>query len=244
MKLFKNKDLSKKIDKNRIPKHIAFILDGNGRWAQKRGLPRTAGHKAGIKAVRETVLNALEMGIGYISLYAFSTENWNRPQEELDYIFNQLKEYVDSDLSEYVEKGIKLVTSGDITKFPKDIYEAMKRGVEETKNCAKLVVNLCVNYGGRDDIITAVNKIIKAGVKKVTEKEFSNYLYTAGMPDPDLIVRTSGERRLSNFLMYQGAYSEFYFPKIYWPEFNKKQLQLAIIEFQGRDRRFGKIKKK
>ena len=235
MRLFAKKP---KMDLNNIPNHVAFIMDGNGRWATKRGLPRTAGHKAGIEALRCVIQRATELGIKIISLYAFSTENWKRPVAEVEEIFNLLREYLNEDTSKLVEQGVKVVTMGDISKLPNDIREAIERCVKETKNCDKYTFNVGINYGGRPEIIRAVNNIITAGVKSVTEKEFSQYLYTANLPDPDFIVRTSGEMRLSNFMPYQSAYSEFYFPKTFWPDFREKELDIAVLEYQKRHRRY------
>lgn len=238
--LIRNKQ---KVDKSRLPNHMAFIIDGNGRWANKRGLPRTVGHKYGVEAVKNTVENCLELGIKVISFYTFSTENWNRPKEEIDQLFKMLRDYIDEDTSKYEARGIKFMTSGDLSKLPKDIIDAVKKAKEKTKNNTKMIVNIAINYGGRQEIIRAVNSIIKKGIKEVTVESFKNYLYTSGLPELDFLVRTSGELRLSNFMLYQTAYSEFYFPKVYWPAFNKKELNKALIAFQSRKRRFGSIKK-
>lgn len=243
MGLFKNRKRTE-IDKTKIPNHIAFIVDGNGRWANKRGLPRTVGHKYGVEAVKNTIFNSYDLGIKVISFFTFSTENWKRPKEEIDAIFNILREYLNENLDEYIGKGIKIITCGDISKLPKDIFEAILNAKEKTKNCDKMIVNMAINYGGRDDIITAVNKIISEKVNKVDEKSFANYLYTNQISDPDFIIRTSGEYRISNFMLYQGAYSELYFTKTYWPDFDKNELIIAIKDFQGRNRRFGKISTK
>lgn len=235
--------LQKQIDMARLPHHMAFIIDGNGRWAKKRGLPRTIGHKAGVETVKNTVEYCLEIGIKVASFYTFSTENWNRPKAEIDEIFNLLRDYINKNTDEYKAKGVKLITSGDLTKLPSDIQKALKKAKEQTKNNSKLIVNIAINYGGRDEIIKAVNNLIKKGVKSVTKETFAKELYTANLPELDIIVRTSGERRLSNFMLYQSAYSELYFPKIYWPAFNKKEFYKALIEYQKRNRRFGAIKK-
>ncbi len=231
----------KKLNPNNLPVHVAFILDGNGRWAKRRGMPRPMGHKAGIIACKETVKNCLDLGIKVVSYYAFSTENWNRPQEEIDTIFSLLRDFIKNDLDDVFANDVKLVVSGDYTKFPQDLVEELELNMEKTKNNTKLILNLCINYGGRPEIIRAINNIIASGVKQVDEKLVSSYLYTANLPDPDFVVRTSGENRISNFMLWQNAYAEFYFPKVLWPDFNKKELIKALIEYQGRNRRFGKI---
>jgi undecaprenyl diphosphate synthase len=243
MSIFK-KDKQHLIIESKKPTHIAFIIDGNGRWAKKRGFPRTTGHKFGVEAVGNTIKNCLELGIKYISFYTFSTENWNRPKEEIDAIFELLREYIEKDTKDYEKNNIKFVTSGDLKKLPKDITAEIEKAKEKTKNNTAMVVNMAINYGGRDEIILAVNNIIKEGKTEVDKESFKNYLYTANMPDPDLIIRTSGEMRTSNFMPYQAVYSEWYFPKTYWPDFNKSSLVEAILNYQKRNRRFGVIKRK
>lgn len=225
-----------------IPTHVAFILDGNGRWAQRRGLNRTAGHKAGIVACKATVKNCFDLGIKIVSFYAFSTENWNRPKEEIDTIFSLVRDFVNTDLKEIESYDAKLVVSGDYSKFPADLIKALEDCLERTKNGKTFILNMCINYGGRAEIVRAVDNIIKSKINAVSEDNFSNYLYTADLPDPDLIVRTSGEQRISNYMLWQCAYSEFYFPKVYWPDFDKKELLKALTEFGKRNRRFGRIK--
>lgn len=229
------------IDMSNLPTHIAFIMDGNGRWAIKRKLSRTLGHKAGIEALRRVLDRSVMLGIKIISLYAFSTENWKRPKDEVDEIFRLLREYLNEDTKKIVEQGIKIVTMGDLSKLPEDIRQAFEKVIFDTKNCTKHIFNIGINYGGRPEIIRAVNSIIASGVKNIDEQDFKKYLYTVDLPDPDFIVRTSGEMRLSNFMPYQSAYSEFYFPKTYWPDFKEKELDNAIIEYQSRCRRFGAI---
>ena len=226
MGLFKGKKID--IDMNRLPNHIAFIIDGNGRWAKSKGLPRKFGNKVGVDKIEETVNNCLDLGLKQISFYCFSTENWNRPKDEVDTIFELLREFLSKNL--------------DISKFKEDLQEKILNIVDQTKNNDKLKVNICLNYGGRAEIVRAVNNIIKSGEISIDEDSFKKYLYTSELTDPDLIVRTSGEYRISNFMLYQLAYSEFYFPKVLWPDFNKKELLLAINNFQSRKRRFGSIK--
>lgn len=240
MSLFKRKNV--KIDVNKLPLHIAFIIDGNGRWAKNKGMPRTYGHKVGVDAVKNTVNNCLELGIKQVSFYCFSTENWNRPKDEIDAIFNLMREYLSNYKDEYASKGVKLYVSGDISKLPVDLQEKIKDMITQTKDNNKIMVNICLNYGGRAEIIRAVNKIIEDKLTNVTEQDFKNYLYTKDFADPDLIVRTSGEYRISNFMLYQLAYSEFYFPKTYWPDFDKKELMKALKSYSSRTRKFGSIK--
>lgn len=223
-----------------MPKHIAFIADGNGRWATRRGLPRFEGHRVGADAVEKVMNRCVDLGIEVVSFYLFSTENFARPKAEVDYIFDLFRKWKDK-ADEYKDKGIKFHLMGDISLFPKDMQEILKDLEEKTKDSTKCVFNMGFGYGARHEIASAVNKIIASGVKNVTESEISNYLYTAGLPDPDLIVRASGEQRLSNFMLYQAAYSEFYFPKLHWPDFNADVVDDCIRAFQKRKRRFGKV---
>lgn len=236
-----------KIDYNNLPKHIGIILDGNGRWATKRGLPRELGHKEGVEAIKRVVQAAKEIGIKVVSMYAFSTENWKRKQSEVDAIFDLLRKYLKSQegsKDSFLGKNIQVRTMGDITKLPTDVYNLLENLKNETKDCDGLVLNLGLNYGGRSEIISAIKSIPKDKIDSLTEQDFLSYLYTAGLPELDLVIRASGEQRLSNFMLYQCAYSEFYFPKTLWPDFNKKHLEKAIISYQTRDRRFGMIKEK
>ncbi len=232
---------SKKIDYERLPQHIAFIMDGNGRWAKKRGLLRTAGHKKGVDSLEKVVKHSKKLGIKVISFFAFSTENWKRPKEEVDYIFGLIEDYLKDNKQKFVENDIKLNIIGDITKLRKPLQKHLVDVQGMTQNCGSIIVNICLNYGSRDEIIRAINAIIKDGIKEVDDEILRRYLQTHGIVDPDLIVRTSGEYRLSNFMLYQGAYSELYFPKVHWPDFDEKQLEKAIIEYQKRNRRFGSI---
>lgn len=236
---FKKKN-KKEIDLGNMPKHIAFIADGNGRWAQKRGLPRVEGHKVGEEAIQKVLKRCIELNIPVVSFYCFSTENFSRPKSEVDFIFNLFRKYKDK-IDDYVNEGVKFRLMGDINLFPEDMQETLAELIEKTKDCKKCTFNFGFGYGSRHEIITAVNELIASGVTNITEEEFSNYLYTAGLPDPDLIVRASGEQRLSNFMMYQAAYSEFYFPKTHWPDFNADVVDECIIAYQSRKRRFGKI---
>lgn len=240
MGLFKKNKVEVNMDN--LPNHIAFIIDGNGRWAKQKGMPRKFGHKVGVDKIEETINNCLELGVKELSFYCFSTENWNRPKDEIDAIFNLLEEFLSKGAEDYIKKGIKVYASGDIARFGDSLQNKILNIIEKTKNNDKMKVNICLNYGGRAEIIRAVNNIIKSGVEEVDENSFKNYLYTSELSDPDLIVRTSGEFRISNFMLYQMAYSEFYFPKVLWPDFNKDELLLAIQSFQSRKRRFGSIK--
>ena len=224
----------------KLPNHIGFIVDGNGRWAKKRKLNRTMGHKFGVEAVKKIISALLDLNIKYSSFFVFSTENFKRSKEEVDNIFDLLREYIKTDLEEFNKKGIRLVISGDITKLPKDLQINLQDCLERTKNNDNLIVNMCLNYGGQQEIVRACNKIIEDKLEKVNEKTFKNYLYSSELPSLDLVIRTSGELRISNFMLYDLAYAEFYFTKTYWPSFDKKGLLKALKEYQKRDRRFGK----
>lgn len=239
MKLFSKKY---KLDMEKLPNCVAFIIDGNGRWAKKRGMPRMLGHQAGIDAVKKTIDDAEILGLKEIIFYCFSTENWNRPKEEVDGLFNLFRKFANEEASSYENRNFKFCLIGDRSRIPTDILEKIEEIEKNTENCTKMKVGICINYGGRNDIVNAVNNLLSEGKNSVTEAEFSSYLYTKNFSDPDLIVRTSGEMRMSNFLLYQMAYSEFYFTDIFWPDFNQKELNKAIYTFQKRNRRFGAIK--
>ncbi|MDY2696026.1 MAG: isoprenyl transferase [Eubacteriales bacterium] len=227
---------------NKKLNHLAIIMDGNGRWAIKRGKPRLYGHKAGIESFKRVIKACGELGIGVLSVFAFSTENWTRPQEEVDGIMNLVTEFCEQDLDNLITNGVKVVTMGDLSKLPQRLQDSVNYVIEKTKNNNKLILNIGINYGARAEILRAVNNIIKDGIKECDEQTFNSYLYTANLPDPDLIIRASGEKRLSNFMLYQCAYSEFYFPKVHWPDFNKKVIEKAIKVYQKRNRRFGGLK--
>ncbi|MEG1751679.1 MAG: polyprenyl diphosphate synthase [Clostridia bacterium] len=226
--------------KNKIPTHVGIILDGNGRWATRRGLPRGAGHKKGIEAVKKTVNASLELGIKVLSLFCFSTENWKRDKTEINGIWQLVREYISSTLQEFQDKNIKIRTMGDLTKLPKDVMEQIEDVKEKTKNNNALIVNLAINYGGRADIIMAVNKL-RGSENEITETQFLNNLQSAGLPSLDLVIRTSGEMRISGFMLFECAYAELLFPKVLWPNFSKKHLLKAIKQFNFRERRFGGI---
>lgn len=225
-----------------LPKHIGIIMDGNGRWATKRGLPRNLGHQEGIKAVARTIDALIKYKIEAVTFFAFSTENWKRSNQEIDGIFELLRDYIASQHDDFVEKNVKVTSIGDLSKFPKDLVEELEKIKQKTKNNTGLIVNLALNYGGIDDIVQAVNKLLKEGKNVITADDISHNLYTNFLPDPDFVIRTSGEQRVSNFMIYQIAYSELYFPKVLWPDFDEKQLFKALLEFQKRDRRYGGIK--
>lgn len=235
----------KEIDPNNIPAHIGFIMDGNGRWAVKRGLPRTAGHRAGVDALTRVVEACRDYGVKTVSVYAFSTENFNRSNKECQFIFDLITKFAKDKAEELKKNDTKLVVCGDLSYSPKlnkKTIDALEYAVEQTKNCKTYTLNLCFSYGGHHEILVAVNKLIDAGKKNLTEKDVESALYTAGQPNPDLIVRASGEQRLSNFLLWQSAYAELYFPKTHWPDFNKDTVKECILEYQTRNRRFGNVK--
>lgn len=227
------------INKENIPKHIAFIMDGNGRWATKRGLARNLGHKAGADAMKKVITACYNYGVEVVTFYCFSTENWKRPKSEVDGIFSLAKKYFKENEASLIEKGIQIRTMGDISCLPCGATEAINEVCEKTKHLSKMVVNLAVNYGGRSEILRAVNNLISDGVKKVDDALFREYLYTTSLPDPDIVVRTSGEERVSGFLLYQLAYSEFYFTSTHWPDFNEEEVEKVIISYQKRNRKFG-----
>ncbi|ADE57006.1 MULTISPECIES: isoprenyl transferase [Aminobacterium] len=225
-------------------KHIAIIMDGNGRWAKKRHLPRLLGHRAGVKAVERTVRAAADFGIPYLSLYAFSTENWKRPKTEVKGLMSLFRYYINKKVQELVKEDVRLRFAGRTKELPKDIQEIIHEAENETEKGQRLQLIVCLNYGGRQEIVDAVQKLLKDGYKgKVTEETIRSYLYLPDLPDPDLIIRTSGEYRLSNFWLWEGSYSEFYFSSLLWPDFNKEALQEAILSYEKRDRRYGGIQR-
>jgi len=239
-------ELTAAINAESIPRHVAVIMDGNGRWAAERGLPRHEGHRQGVETVRSTVRNSSELGIGVLTLFAFSTENWQRPVSEVNFLMSLPGRYFDSELPELIRNNVQVRLIGDSKKLPRRVQKAVNDGSEATKNNTGMILNFALNYGSRSEIITAVNRLLEdAGrgrVKgKVNEEIFSRYLYTAGIPDPDLLIRTSGEQRISNFLLWQLAYSELYFTDVYWPDFSKVHLLEAVYEYQKRKRRFGGV---
>jgi len=223
-----------------LPKHIAFIMDGNRRWASALGKNRMSGHNEGGKSLKNMIKALAEIkGISHASFFAFSTENWNREQSEVDHIFEVAFKLLDENKELFRKLNIKLVAIGDLSRFPEDVRSCLISTMDETKNNTGLVVNLAVNYGGRDDIVHSVNNLIKQGEKEVTIEKISQNLYSYPSPDVDLVIRTSGERRISNFMLFQMAYSELYFTKTTWPDFGKRELYKALIDYSKRNRRFG-----
>lgn len=230
-------------DSDRLPVHVAIIMDGNGRWALKRGLPRLAGHKAGTENLRRVIRACVEFGVKYLTIYAFSTENWGRPPAEVNGLLRILEDVIDKELRELDEQGVCLRHIGRLEQLPSHLQKKVREAVELTKNNSRLFLNVAFNYGGRDEILQAVKQMIHDGVgaEDVSPEIFSRYLYTSGTPDPDLIIRTSGELRISNFLIWQAAYSEWYVTPTYWPDFNKEEFKKALETYATRDRRYGKV---
>lgn len=229
-----------------IPTHIAIIMDGNGRWALSRDLPRLAGHRAGTENLRKVIEACVEFGIRYLTIYAFSTENWGRPTEEVQGLMHILEDVIDRELQELNEQGVQLHHMGRLEQLSPILQEKVVNAIEFTRDNQRLVLNIAFNYGGRDEIVCAFQHMILDGVQleDINEELVSSYLYTAGAPDPDLIIRTSGELRGSNFLIWQGAYSEWYFTPTFWPDFDKEQLRIALEEYSHRQRRFGRTNSK
>lgn len=238
-------DLLKLIDLKKLPKHIAIIMDGNGRWAKRKFLPRYFGHQEGMKRVIDIVSASSKLGIECLTLYAFSTENWKRPEEEIDSLMKILVLYIRKELSILVENDVKLNIIGDFSKLPTLARTEVKKAVFETENNKGMNLNIALNYGGRDEIIHGIKSLLKdyklgnIDIDNLNSENFADYLYTKGQPDPDLLIRPSGELRLSNFMLYQIAYTEFWFSDILWPDFSEYRLYEAIIDFQKRNRRFG-----
>ncbi|CCH47246.1 isoprenyl transferase [Pseudodesulfovibrio piezophilus] len=230
------------MDTTSIPAHIAIIMDGNGRWAKQRGLPRTEGHKAGTETARTVVSRCHELGIKHLTLYTFSKENWSRPKAEVKTLFELLTAFLKREEKSLKEQGVKLNVLGDINDMPMTVRQVLKHVMRQTQECSTMTLNLALNYSGRDEILRATRALLEKGLEssEITEEIFSNELWTAGQPDPDLIIRTSGELRLSNYLLFQCAYSELYFTDIYWPDFSSDELDKALVELGHRQRRFGK----
>ncbi|MES2504135.1 MAG: isoprenyl transferase [Myxococcota bacterium] len=229
-----------------LPKHIAIIMDGNGRWAKQRGLGRLEGHRAGTDSAADIVRYAGELGISYLTLYAFSSENWSRPKEEISGLMNLLKNYLKKDASELIEKGVRVRTIGSTDKLPLMLQRSLSAICEKTKHGTKLNLTLALSYGSRDEIVKASQKIAqdvvdkKIAIKNISEQLFEKYLETKDLPDPDLFIRTSGEMRLSNFLLWQLSYSELYITPVFWPDFKRANLDEALESYASRNRRFGK----
>ena len=237
MALFKNKN-----EERVLPEHIAIIMDGNGRWAKKRSLPRTAGHIAGAKTFKNIARYCNKIGLKYLTVYAFSTENWKRPKDEVEGIMNLLRDYL-KDAENFKDENIKVKFIGDLEPLADDIKELIKKDEDGSKDATGLNLNIAINYGGRDEITKAVKRIVASGIspEDITEQTVSDHLYTKGMPDPDFIIRPSGEYRLSIYLIWQSAYAEYWFSDILWPDFTPKHLEKAIDEYNHRNRRFGGV---
>jgi len=226
-----------------IPTPVAIIMDGNGRWAQKRGLPRLAGHRAGTENLREIIKACVEFGVKYLTIYAFSTENWGRPADEVDGLMHILEDVIDQELEELHQQGVQLVHIGQLERLDPSLRDKVKKSIDLTKHNHRLTVCIAWNYGGRDEIVCAIKRIIEDGLKpeEICDDVVSHYLFTTGIPDPDLIIRTSGEMRISNFLIWQSAYSEWFVTPILWPDFNRDEFRKALIDFGQRDRRYGLV---
>src|SRR5512137_1099305 len=231
------------VSRLKVPNHVAIIMDGNGRWALKRGLPRLAGHKAGTENLRRIIKACVEYGVKYLTIYAFSTENWGRPREEVQGLLRILEDVIDKELNELDQQGVQIRHLGRLDQLAPALQEKVIDAVETTKQNTTLVLNVAFNYGGRDEIVNAIQQMLRDGVQPqtVTPELVSKYLYTAGVPDPDLIIRTSGELRISNFLIWQAAYSEWYVTPTYWPDFDKEEYRRALETFAQRDRRYGGV---
>ena len=229
-----------------IPAHVAIIMDGNGRWAKARGLPRLAGHRAGTKNLRRVIRAAADAGIKHLTFYAFSTENWSRPEDEVKGLLALLAEFIETELQELHKEGARLLHIGHLEGLGPSLRKKVEDAIELTKNNTRIDVVLAFNYGGRDEIVCAIQKLIKAGVTfdEVDVKMVSDAMFTAGTPDPDIVIRTSGEKRSSNFLTWQTVYSEWFFPDVLWPDFNEEDLRIILDAYQNRDRRFGGSSKK
>lgn len=225
-----------------VPKHIAIIMDGNGRWAKEQGKPRTYGHYVGTDNVRNIAIKANEMGVEVLTLYAFSTENWKRPQEEVDYLMSLPKVFINKFLSELMEKNIRIQAIGDLSKVPLETRNVLLKAINDTANNTAMTLVFAINYGSRSEIVRAANLCIQEGISQISEEDISNHLYTKDYPEIDLLIRTSLDYRLSNFLLWQLSYAEFYFTDVHWPDFDGEQFELAIAKFNERNRRFGGLK--
>jgi len=236
------------LDRSKLPRHVAVIMDGNGRWAKERGKPRIFGHRAGIKSVRAVVEAAAELGLAALTLYAFSSENWRRPKMEVKELMNLLIKFLKRELQEFNANQIRLNTIGRIDDLPAEVQEQLRFTVDQTRSNTGLILTLALNYGGQNEILDAVKKVLytleqkQISVEALTPEVFATYLSTAGLPELDLMIRTSGEMRISNFLLWQVAYAELYVTKVLWPDFGKQQFYEALLDYQQRSRRFGRIK--
>ena len=234
-------ELREKLDRDSLPKHVAIIMDGNGRWAVRRGMPRILGHKRGAETVRNVVEQCRKLGIKVLTLYAFSDENWGRPRQEISFLMDMLGSYLRSEIATMKANGIRFRSIGRTERLPKTALKWVEKAAAETAENTGMVLNLALSYGGRGEILEAVRRMQASGgvPDDLTEERFSSHLDTAGLPDPDLIIRTSGEKRISNFLLWQSAYAELYFTDVLWPDFDEKELLAALLDYQRRQRRFG-----
>lgn len=230
------------VDPKKLPEHVVIIMDGNGRWAKKKNLDRISGHREGMKSVRAVVKGSKDLGIKHITLYAFSAQNWSRPKKEVKALMELLRQYLLKEGDKLSENNVRLNAIGRLHELPEDVYEVLTQTMEKTRHCKDLTLTLALSYGGREEIVDAVKKIASNGKlspEKIDQTNFSNYLYTGDLPEPDLLIRTSGEMRLSNFMLWQLAYTEIYVTKTLWPNFRKRHLVKAILNYQRRERRFG-----
>ncbi len=242
----REKELLKKIDPAKVPGHVAIIMDGNGRWAVEKGLPRQEGHRQGVETVRETVRCGSNLGIKTMTMFAFSTENWRRPAREVNYLMSLPEKYFKNELPELMRNNVRVNLLGDSSRLPAKVKKAVQEASEATRGNTGMFLNFALNYGGRSEILMAVDRIVDEARegkinKKISEKDFAGYLYTSKIPDPDLLIRTGGEKRISNFLLWQLAYSELWFTEVYWPDFLRVHLLEAVYDYQLRKRRFGKV---
>jgi len=242
---FNDSKIIKKFDRNNMPSHISLIMDGNGRWAKRRGENRTAGHRQGMKTLKEVLRTSAELGIKYLTVYAFSTENWKRPKDEVDTLMDLLVEYLSIELEELISEGVKIQIIGNKSNIPKHVLRAMENAEHRTAQNSRIFFNIAFNYGAREEMVEAVKRIVEEGIEssEINEDLLKNYLYTKTMPDPDLLIRTGGDYRISNFMLYQCAYTELYFTnkKLMWPNFTKGDYFKAILEYQKRQRRYGGV---
>ncbi|MFH1826482.1 MAG: isoprenyl transferase [bacterium] len=239
-----SQSLPPSISPSNIPQHIAIIMDGNGRWAQGKGLPRAAGHKEGVESIRVVLKACTELGVKYLTLYAFSTENWRRPETEISFLFNLAGDVIDREVEELNKNGVKINFLGRIAQLPKHLQKKVAWAMEKTANNKRITLNIMTNYGSRAELVDAFRAMMNDQLTndEINEKTISNYLYTKGMPDPDLLIRTAGEMRVSNYLLWQIAYAEIYVTELCFPEFRKEQLKVAVLDYQKRTRKFGKTK--
>lgn len=247
MAFFRKRTIQSQVDMANLPRHVAIIMDGNGRWAQRRGLPRTAGHAAGAETFRTVATFAKDIGLNYLTVYAFSTENWKRPKEEVDAIMNLLEKYLHEAIDRMAKDRVKMAFFGDLSPLSPKLLELCRQTEEISKGYDGCQVNICLNYGGRDEIVRAARAYAsdcaegRADPNHLTEQVFSGYMFSTDVPDPDLIIRPSGEVRISNFLLWQSAYSEFYFTDVLWPDFTPDELMKAVASYQHRSRRYGGV---